>query len=1044
MIPFKKHKLPPELEKRKNHFEGALNFLKKTTVSKENHPVKLCELPWYLVLGTPNANKNKLLTQSHLKFLLTKRNAKAYQEEQRHCDWWATKDAVFLEANSLYFQPGDKSHEDAWQQLLVLLKKRPLPPLQGILFVMDLADIAVHSKTKQSPLLSLLKQRLEDLESLLEHPTPVYFVFNHTDCLSGFFEYFEELSKEELTRPWGITLQQAQTTSLQKMADTFDIEYDHLLADLNNALLSKLHQQRNLEKRAKIKDFPLQMESLKKPLASFLQQLAPFLGQQRQCKFRGLYFMSLGLYKETFDRLLKPLGQSFELATLTTPHVPAAPKTYFVLGFFKDILFSDAPLLMALHQEKKWNRQRITQWIAVGLSGCFILGALVTGSAHFNEQMQHLSEAERALAQYAILEKTDSLSSFKQQLTALDLLNVTEEALGKDKFYEFLLFDLKRRKNLNAMAHQAYQEVLSELATTTLISILNQTPTTSEDIGALLDTLKYIASVQSSHGNTTAPMPLRLGELLEKSHDLTGEEKEKFQQHLSRLSLAPSSLKTIPPQLIQQGQNILQQTAPETLLLALLNNELLNAPPSVIEGTPEKGFSEFKESGTLSVPALYTKAQFQRVYDTLIPQAVNALQQDSLALGIPQHAAMTMAPDVLIDKTRAYYVEEYEKFWARFLKNLSLNEPRNLEEANELLSSFVTPQSSLQKILFAVEENTQVTYANLPTPVSLAFNDFHQGLLALTQDNGSPLRGQLKILNDTVSLLLKAPSLEQASFDVAKEWAQSFNTRFGTLYMSLESMPQPLQTWVGQTLDSTFSLTLKEAGKQVATTWNNTLVSQYETAIAPYYPFNKEAPEELSVTAFNEFYSPKGKLLNFFHEYIEPFTMVQNNVRLWRPLGNTQMPLPSGFLQVYERAEHIGKIFFNPITAQYGLQLALTPLHDNALKEIDIAINDTGAQYLPGKSIATTLFYWPSTNEKNEISLTFIGKKGEETLVKATGPWALYRLLDKTQLTLPPRKDALEFTYGPQSPLAQFLMVSQQNENPLRPDVLEEMKLQSL
>jgi type VI secretion system protein ImpL len=1036
----KKKSPATEVDKRQKHFLGALRFLKKTKISGSHQRIRLYDLPWYLLIGDNHSSKSKLLAESNLKFLLTKRDAKAYQDEQRHCDWFATREAVFLDCNSQYFEFSEKPIQPFWTNLLSLLKKRHVPSLQGIIVTINLADLAIYGKEKLQPLLLLLKQRLQDIEAILKHSTPVYFLFHHSDCLAGFAEYFEHLSPEELQRPFGISLSQAQISTMQKISDTFDVEFDHLLTDLNQVLIAKLHQQRSLEKRAKIKDFPLQMESLKRPLATFLQQLSPCLMATKHCNLRGLYFMSQGNYDEQVDRLLKPLTQSFELTPTTPKKNQGRARNYFISGFFTDILFQDATLFTAIQNQTSWTRQRWAQHVAATTAAVLIISAVVNWSSHFNQEMKNLTKAESMLTQYKILEKTQSLSSLKQQITALDLLYAAKNSLSRDHFYWFLRFDHQRRNDLTQTATAAYEHVLTQLVSTELTSLLQASLATSSAGHAAMayTTLKYYLMLNDPTHLDLQALRSWLGTQVNQLPNLNASERRMMLHHLEQFSLQDARDIVFNHSLVEAAQQVLQQTPPELLALAIVEDDFSNKPATILYHPIPNTFNALKTEQNVTVPAMYTQAHFREIYDTLIPVALTRLYQDHWILGNEHHGAPS---EETINQTREQYIAQYQKVWMSLITQLPLQKPTTVAQAQQTLQELTTTNSPLQQLLTQVYQNTHITYENLPTPISLKFAVLDDFIAQNPLLHDASLQTALASLTQSLEQLSQAAEPNAAAFALSKQWLQAKDNPLITLESFSPSVPQPVQQWLQQASENTVQLLMKQTTAYIEKEWRTTVLTEYQNRIAPYYPIAQDSEHELAVSDFQHFYGPKGTLLTFFENNISPFTVVDRDTRTWRNLSSQTLAMDPKFLTEYVHAEEIAQAMFNPVSGQYGMQLALAPLSmGNTLQEIDVAINNAGAQYTRTRQ-TPAVFYWPDAEGNGQVNITFVDQSGKEASIATLGPWALYKLLDASVTEEPPENETVHFALTLNDQMARFTLVSRNPNNPLRKAFLHELAI---
>ncbi len=1023
-----------EVEKRHKHFQGAITFLKKTKIPADSNKKRLFDLPWYLVIGDASVQKNKLLTNANLKFLLTKRNSKMYQSEQRHCDWWATRDATFLDVNPQYFYTKEKSQQLCWEKFLSLLGKHHQPALQGVIVAINLADIAMEGKEKQQLLFKTLKLRLQEIESILQQATPIYFLFNHSDCLTGFVEYHDDLSLHELQNSWGVSFNQKQIISTQRAADNFDIAYDHLLSDLNQVLIAKLHQQRSLEKRAKTKDFPLQVESLKRPLAIFIQKISPLITGRKHLKLRGIYFTSLGTYDQHVDRLLKPLKQSFELA-VPRANQKSRSRNYFIAGIFKEVLLQDEKLFAALQTEKVFQKKRLTQRIAIGTAAVIVVAAIASWSTHFTSKMQRLNQAEAVLAQYKILETTQSLSTVSQQITALNLLSQAKDFLQQDNFYWFIRFDKQKRNDLEITASNAYQHKLAQLVTTELAEILQHLIASPQHEASVYSALKaYLMFDYPSYFNRDAVIQW-LSHYINHNQRLEPKERNLLLKHIQRFAGTNFEDIALDKTLITKAQQYLQQTSPEKLTLAVLDNELLKNSTYILYKTPANGFNILKNNQTLTVPALYTEKYFRQVYDNLIPAAVDTLYQGNWITGMDSRNENSAS---LVNKTRALYIAQYVHYWTTLINGLQLKPVQNLNDAHKLLLGFITPNSPIEQLLTKIYQNTHINYENLPTPISIQFAHLDNFISQNNFGKAGKLQKQLSELNANIFTINQAAKVNAAAYRYTKQLVTNEETDlFSALNKEAENVPQPLQQWLQQTLSTTTRLLLQQTAKHIKASWESVVMSDYQPFIAPYYPVSNDKTNPLPLAQFNTFYGPKGKLLNYFTHYVSPFTVKQHNTLHWRQLNQQAMPLDDQLLKRYQQATIIANTMFNPVTAKFGMELAITPTaFGRKVKEIDIAINHQGVQFTSSKE-APSIFYWPNNNGNGAITITFVDKQGKQTTISETGPWALFKLLDDGKLEKSSQATTVNFTLTAKGKAARFSIISHTSLNPLKQSLLK-------
>lgn len=187
--------LTKSLEMLENRLQGAIRFLKNTRVHKNGALIKLNQLPWYLIIGTPSSGKTSLLANSHLHFILEKQfpdNNRRNIVPTENCDWWVTHDKVFVDVPGHYIAEKKKNALSIrlWQSFLELLKKyRGKNALSGIIIALPLDEL-IQPVTREQ-LFQRLSTRINELKEFFGDDLPVYFVVTKSDLLPGFIDFFQ-------------------------------------------------------------------------------------------------------------------------------------------------------------------------------------------------------------------------------------------------------------------------------------------------------------------------------------------------------------------------------------------------------------------------------------------------------------------------------------------------------------------------------------------------------------------------------------------------------------------------------------------------------------------------------------------------------------------------------------------------------------------------------------------------------------------------------------------------------------------------------------
>ncbi|KAL9099300.1 MAG: hypothetical protein Q9163_005187, partial [Psora crenata] len=219
---------------------------------------RLYEQPWFVMIGPPGSGKTTALLNSGLHLPL------AQDDEQpslrgvggtRLCDWWFADEAVLIDTAGRYTtQDSDAALDRAgWLGFLDLLRRtRPRQPINGVVVVLSLIDLATAEPAERAAHARSVRLRINEITERLRLRVPVYVVLSKADQLRGFDAYFDDLDPAARAQVWGMTFPR------DGGVEAFGPEFRLLLGRLDERRIERLQAERAGERRAAIDGFPLQ------------------------------------------------------------------------------------------------------------------------------------------------------------------------------------------------------------------------------------------------------------------------------------------------------------------------------------------------------------------------------------------------------------------------------------------------------------------------------------------------------------------------------------------------------------------------------------------------------------------------------------------------------------------------------------------------------------------------------------------------------------------------------------------------------------------
>jgi len=338
-----------ELESIRARFKQAAEDLDGARfASPDGKGREIEDLPWYVMIGAPGSGKTTALINSGLRFPLYARETTPSVPGvggTRNCDWWFSDEAVLLDTAGRYTtQDSDrKADAAAWQGFLGLLKAaRPQRPLNGALVTVSVMDLLLWSKAERSKFATHVRMRISEMYAALEARFPVYVLVTKVDMLAGFTEFFGDLDMTGRAQAWGTTFEMDIDPAL--IATPYAKDFAELEDRLGAEMLARLHEERDLQRRASIYRFPQQFHAMGPLVGEFLAQAFGTQVNHKPIQLRGVYFTSGTQDGNPIDRVLVALARTFKLERGSSTGMGGTGKSFFLTRLLRDVVFSEERL----------------------------------------------------------------------------------------------------------------------------------------------------------------------------------------------------------------------------------------------------------------------------------------------------------------------------------------------------------------------------------------------------------------------------------------------------------------------------------------------------------------------------------------------------------------------------------------------------------------------------------------------------------------------------------------------------------------------------
>jgi type VI secretion system protein ImpL len=213
-----------------------------------------------------------------------------------------------------------------------------------------------------------------------------------------------------------------------------------------------------------------------------------------------------------------------------------------------------------------------------------------------------------------------------------------------------------------------------------------------------------------------------------------------------------------------------------------------------------------------------------------------------------------------------------------------------------------------------------------------------------------------------------------------------------------DNQPEPLNRLLTRLATESWRVVLDQAVAQLEREWYREVYQPFQQNLARHYPFNPDSGRDVALQDFERFFAPGGVLDAFY----------QDNLKLFledhpEQVGDARRAglVRGAVLTSLENADRIRRAYFTR-GGSLDVEFSLEPLNLSANKRRSV-VNVDGQlvefSHGPRQSIPLV---WPNTlrdSVESRITLVPVQVNRSPRSLSESGPWALFRLLDKADIT---------------------------------------------
>lgn len=1079
-----------ELNVLSERFSEAVKILEHSGITSKDGKrgkTNLYELPWYIIIGPPGSGKTTALLNSGLEFPLADHlggNTIQGVGGTRNCDWWFTNDAVLLDTAGRYTTQDSHAQGDknAWLGFLDLLKKhRSRRPINGVIIAISLADLLTQSEEERRLHAQTIRKRIQELNDQLGIRFPIYLLLTKSDLVAGFTEFFDDLNSEEREQVWGYTFPLAEADATKSVASEFPAAFDQLLARLDSRLLSRLQDERDIQRRGLILGFPRRLAHLKDSLNQFILETFQPNRYQEAPLLRGIYFSSGTQEGTPIDRLLGNLSRTFNLDRDQMPAFSGQGRSYFLRRLLKEVIFRESGMVGL--DQKLEHRRTIIQSVAYVGSLCFIAAALAGWATSFTQNRATSEELNAVVTAYneAALREEDWSSNVADLLPELNIaLNATK--VFQEEAPLTMGLGLYQGDKLTPSTVAAYQRILKHRFYPTIKMRLEERLVGLEtnDQEVLYELLKaYLMLGDAKHHDKEAIKPWILVDW-EQQFAQEPEKLTQLTEHLDALFAMQLDMVKLDENLIAEVRAALTQIPIANQIYGRLKAksslndrfefrlvDLYQAETNNLL-TPLNGHVE-----DAVIPGLFTIDGYQTIYLKNSLMLIKETVAESWVLG---DAVIKRQKELSVEQLRKdinkLYFAEYENRWLTLLKQLNVRRFISLKDATTAMEHLSGIDSPIRLIIESLVHHTQL--GKIPAGLEAAGDMANDLTDMATGKAGSALR-QAKRLGSGSKLSINPGKVVEKRFvafhrllkgsegntqldrlmgelvdlhnylvdiggssdiggtalaDAKKRAAASGKNIMEKLQRRAVRLPVPVNHWIKTLSSKSWGKVIVKANKQLDGIWRSTVLAECRRSFSGRYPFVSDSKKETTLLDFGRIFGEAGVIDKFVSEHLIQFIDTSGVTWKLRKGASQTVKISTSTLQQLQRAAEIRKLYFSQGGQEPHISFGLKPVYlDGDIGRFTLNLDGQINIYQHGPQ-RLRKFQWPGSEDTEKVTLSYENLSGNQGSISYEGPWAWFHALENADIKQTNQADRYTIGFDIQGHKARYELHAKSVVNP--------------
>lgn len=246
-----------------------------------------------------------------------------------------------------------------------------------------------------------------------------------------------------------------------------------------------------------------------------------------------------------------------------------------------------------------------------------------------------------------------------------------------------------------------------------------------------------------------------------------------------------------------------------------------------------------------------------------------------------------------------------------------------------------------------------------------------------------------------------------------------------------------MRDWILELTQFSSNVTLNDAQKAINAKWDSEVLPLCTAALQGRYPVATNGKASVMLDDFSNLFKTGGKIDAFFKANIQAFVDTSATPWKWRVINNNQLSAANETLKLFEKASEIRNAYFTNGGDKPSVSFVMSPVDlDVGSTRVALTIDGNTVSYAHGPSRPVEMS-WPGSGVPMANLAFFPETAGEVNSINLSGPWSLFQLLEKAQVTKSsiPDQYTVKFTLG--NRFAVFTLTTKSVHNPFSSQLLD-------